>query len=290
MWKIKAPAKINLFLEVGERQNSLHPLVSLVDIVSLYDYIYLKPSRKTNINFISKWKIPEDNTIVRLISILKKRFSFQVDIKIEKKIPPGTGLGGASSDAAYLLLYLNEIFNFGLKIEDMVEIGKKIGSDVPLFFYRKRCLIENCGEKVTVCDDFKFYYLLLIPQFPISTKDVYNKLDKMGEFGNLTEAMEKVKILMEKIKELDIDKIEENMFNRLEKPCFELNNKIKEVRIEIEKKTGKRFFLSGSGGVLYSLFKEKEEVAKIKNLIFLEGWKKVKVESVHVKGGKDGNY
>ncbi|MCM8785183.1 MAG: 4-(cytidine 5'-diphospho)-2-C-methyl-D-erythritol kinase [Candidatus Omnitrophica bacterium] len=280
MWRIKAPAKVNLFLEVGERHNSLHPIVSLVDIVSLYDYIYLKPSKKTNINFVSKWEIPEDNTVARLISILKKRFSFQIDIKIEKRIPPGTGLGGASSDAAYLLLYLNEIFNFGLRIEDMVEIGKQIGSDIPLFFYRKRCLIENYGEKVTVCNDFKFYYLLLIPQFPVNTKDVYNKLDEIGEFGNLTYALEKVKILIRKIEEADIVKIEENMFNRLEKPCFELNNEIKEVRSKIEKKIGKRFFLSGSGGVLYSLFKEKGEVAKIRDFVFLEGWEKVEVESI----------
>ncbi|MFN4226729.1 MAG: 4-(cytidine 5'-diphospho)-2-C-methyl-D-erythritol kinase [Candidatus Ratteibacteria bacterium] len=280
MWKIEAPAKINLFLEVGQRHNSLHPIVSLIDIVSLYDYIYLKPSGKTDINFISKWEIPEDNTVVRLISILKKMFKFDVDIKIEKKIPPGTGLGGASSNAAYLLLYLNEIFNFGLKIEDMVEIGKKIGSDVPLFLYRKRCLIENFGEKVKVCKDFKFYYLLLIPQFSVNTKDVYNKLDQLGDFGNLTYALKRVKILIRKIEEFDINKIEESMFNRLERPCFELNNEIKEVKIDVEKKTGKRFFLSGSGGVLYSLFKEKEEVSKVKNFIYLEGWEKVEVESI----------
>ncbi|MGB9677262.1 MAG: 4-(cytidine 5'-diphospho)-2-C-methyl-D-erythritol kinase [Candidatus Ratteibacteria bacterium] len=291
MLKIKAPAKINLFLEVGQKDSSLHPLVSLIDIVSLYDFISLNPSQKTSINFISKWEIPTENTITRLISILKKRFSFEVDIKIEKRIPPGTGLGGGSSDAAYVLIYLNKIFNFGLNIKEMVEVAKKVGSDVPLFLYGKRCLIENHGDKVKTCNDFKFYYLLLIPEFSIKTSDVYNKLDELGDFGNLTYAREKVRILIEKIEEGDIYKIEKNMFNRLEKPCFEVNKEIKEVKYEVEKKTGKKFFLSGSGGVLYSIFKEKEKVKKVKELIFLKNWEKIEVESVmHVKGGKDGNY
>ena len=277
---IKAPAKINLFLEVGEKKNSLHPLISLVDIVSLYDFIYIKPSEKTNVNFISKWKIPQENTVTKLISILKKRFNFEVDIKIEKKIPPGTGLGGGSSDAAYVLLYLNKIFNFGLNIDEMIEIAKEIGSDVPLFLVRKRCLIENFGEKIKICDDFKFFYLLLIPNFSIKTSDVYNKLDQLGDFGDLTYAKEKVKILLEKLKEGDINKIEKNMFNRLEKACFEINSEVKEVRDEVEKKTGKRFFLSGSGGVLFSIFKGKEEVEKINHLFFLKNWEKLEVESV----------
>ncbi|HOK56375.1 MAG TPA: 4-(cytidine 5'-diphospho)-2-C-methyl-D-erythritol kinase [bacterium] len=291
MLKIKAPAKINLFLEVGQKNGSLHPLVSLIDIVSLYDFIYLNPSGKTNISFVSKWEIPPDNTVTKLISILKKRFNFEVDIKIEKKIPPGTGLGGGSSDAAYVLIYLNKMFNFGFNIDNMVEIAKKIGSDVPLFLSGKRCLIENYGERFKICNDFKFYYLLLIPEFSVETSDVYNKLDELGEFGNLTYAGEKVRILIEKIEEGDICEMEKYMFNRLEKPCFELNNEIKEVRDEVEKKTGKRFFLSGSGGVLFSIFKEKEEVRKVKNLIFLKNWEKIEVESVMlVKGGKDGNY
>jgi 4-diphosphocytidyl-2-C-methyl-D-erythritol kinase len=280
MLKIKAPAKVNLFLEVGKRENLLHPLVSLIDIVSLYDFIYIKSSEKTSVNFISKWEIPQENTVTKLISILKKRFSFEVNIKIEKRIPPGTGLGGGSSDSAYALLYLNKIFNFGLNMDEMLEIAKEIGSDVSLFLTGKRCIIENFGEKVKICDDFKFYYLLLIPDFSIKTSDVYNKLDELGEFGDLTYAYEKVKILIEKIKEGDINKIENYMFNRLEKACFEINNEVKEVRNEVEKKTGKRFFLSGSGGVLFSIFKEKEEVRKVKNLFFLKGWEKLEVESV----------
>ncbi len=280
MLKIKAPAKINLFLEVGEKNNSLHPIYSLVDIISLYDNIYIKKSRKTEIKFISKWEIPEKNTVSKLISILKKKYNFEVEIKIVKNIPPGSGLGGGSSDAAFVLIYLNKLFNFGLKLKEMVEIGKNIGSDVPLFFYRKRCIIKNYGEKIIPCKDFELYYLLLIPEIQIITKDVYNKLDEIGEYGRLTECEERVRILIEKIQDGDIKMVENNIFNRLEKVCFEIEKQLKEVRDEVEKITKKRFFITGSGGTLFSVYKEREEVAKVSNLIFLEGWKKLIVKSV----------
>ncbi|MCM8818730.1 MAG: 4-(cytidine 5'-diphospho)-2-C-methyl-D-erythritol kinase [Candidatus Omnitrophica bacterium] len=281
MQKIRAPAKVNIFLEVGKKEEFLHPICSLVDIISLCDYIYIKPSEKTEVEIVSKWKISEENTVSKLVSLLKKNFNFEAEIKIEKHIPPGSGLGGGSSDAAFVLIYLNKLFNLGLKIEDMVKIAKQIGSDVPLFLYKKRCIIKNYGEKVIPCDDFKLYYLILIPNFQISTKEVYNKLDELGEYGCLTDCEERIRILLEEIKNGDIKKVKDNMFNRLEKSCFEINRQIKEVRYEIEKKTGERFFLSGSGGSLFSIFKEKEEVAKIeKKIILLEGWKKLRAESI----------
>lgn len=280
MQKIKAPAKVNIFLEVGKKEGILHPICSLIDIISLCDYIYIKPSKQTGIKFFSKWDIPKENTVSKLISILKKNFDFEVEIEIEKNIPPGSGLGGGSSDAAYVLMHLNYMFNFNLKIDDMVKITKEIGSDVPLFLYRKRCIIKNFGEKVIPCVDFKLYYLILLPNFQISTKEVYNKLDELGEWGCLTDCDEKIRILLKEIKKGNIKKVKENMFNRLEKACFEVNKQVKEVRDEIERRTGERFFLSGSGGVLFSFFKEKEEVGKIEKLIFLEGWKKLKAESI----------
>lgn len=279
---IKAPAKINLFLEVGRKKGNLHEIFSLVDIVSLYDLIYLKPSKKTKIEFISEWEIPkESNTVYKLISILKNRFDFDIEIKIKKNIPPGTGLGGGSSNAGTLLIYLNKIFNFGLKIDELVEIAKNIGSDTPLFIYQKRCIIKNFGDVVIPVSDFKLYYLILIPEISIKTKIVYDKLDQLGEYGNLTDFEDKVNILIEEIKKGNIIEAEKNMFNRLEKACFEINERIKEVKYEVEKLTGKRFFLTGSGSGLFSVFKEGEEVEKVREMIFLDGWKKYEAESVN---------
>lgn len=280
MWKIKAPAKINLFLEVGERKNGLHPICSLIDIISLYDIIYIKISKKSSLKFISKWKIPEENTVSKLLSILKEKFDFNLDIKIKKNIPPGSGLGGASSDAGVLLICLNKILKLGLNIQEMIEISKNIGSDVPFFIFGKRCIVEEFGEKIFPVDDFTFYYLLLIPDFSLKTAEVYNKLDEIGEFGNLTISKERIRILIEKIKTMDIKEIEENMFNRLEKAAFEIRNEIKEVKNEVEEKTGKRFFLTGSGGVLFSIYKEKEEVEKIMKKINIDGWRKKMVKSI----------
>jgi len=278
---VKAPAKINLFLEIGNKKGNLHQIFSLIDIVSLYDLIYLKPSAKTKIEFISKWQIPEENTVYKLVSILKKFFNFNIEIKIEKNIPPGTGLGGGSSNAGTILIYLNKIFNFGLKTNDMIKIAKNVGSDTPLFIYQKRCIIKNFGEVVVPVENFKLYYLVLIPEISINTKDVYDKLDEIGEYGDLTCLEDKVNILIESIRKKDISKVEKNMFNRLEKACFEINTQIKEVKHEVEKLTNKKFFLTGSGSALFSIFKEREEVERIDKKIFFNGWKKYRVESVN---------
>ncbi|MCM8772297.1 MAG: 4-(cytidine 5'-diphospho)-2-C-methyl-D-erythritol kinase [Candidatus Omnitrophica bacterium] len=281
MLEIKAPAKVNLFLEVGEKDNSLHKIFSLIDLITLYDYIYIKPSNKTEIRFISEWEIPEDNTITKLILLLKEKFKFEVEITIKKNIPPASGLGGGSSNCASVLIFLNKIFGFNLKTEEMIEIAKKVGSDVPLFLFGKRCIIRNYGEVIEVCDDFKLFYLLLVPNLPVSTKQVYDRLDKISEYGSLTDCYEKVRILIEKIKCGDIEGAKKIMFNRLEKPCFDLNKTIKEVRDEVEKITGEKFFLSGSGGTLFAVFKEKEKVSKVNSKIFLENWRKFEVESLN---------
>lgn len=277
---LKAPAKINLFLEVGEKEDFLHPLVSLVDLVSLYDYIWIKKAKNTRISFDSQWSIPQENTVSKLIGILKNFYDFDVEIKIKKIIPPGSGLGGGSSDAGTVLIGLNKLFNFKMKIDDMIKIAFKVGSDVPVFTYGKRCIISGYGEKILPCKNFKLFYLIIVPNFNVSTKDVYDQLDKDKDFGDLTTAEEKVRILIEEILRANIKEVEEIMFNRLEIFCYKIKKEIKEVRDEVEKITKKRFFLTGSGGGLFSIYKEKEEGEKVYNLINLKNVRKYLVESI----------
>jgi len=256
--KILAPAKINLFLEVGEKKENLHPVVSLVDPISLFDTIEIKKSKNTKIFFHSEWKIPENNTVKKAVDLFRKKFNLDggIEINIWKKIPPGSGLGGGSSNAAAVLKNL------------------EIGSDVPFFLYNKLSIVSGYGEIVEPFDiNTPIYYLLLIPDREISTSEVYNQLDKNGKFGDLTKGKEKIKILIDLIKNADFEKMSEIMFNRLENSCFRLWKEGKEVMEILKKLSGRPFFLSGSGGCIFSIFMEENEAREVSFKIVPEGWK-----------------
>ena len=281
--KVIAPAKINLFLEVGKKINSYHKIISLLEMITLHDEIELLPSDRDEIEFLSEWEIPDDNTIRKTVELIRKITDCKrkVKIKVRKKIPPGSGLGGGSSDAASVLKGLNKLWKINFNNEKLLEIGKKVGSDVPFFIFGRRGIIEGCGEIVrdVNCKTI-FKYLLLIPPFQVKTEEIYRELDREEEYGDLTEGKKKIKILLAAMEKNNIKEMENIMMNRLEKPCFNFKKEIKEVREEIEKITGRKFFLSGSGGTLFSILYSEEEVEKVRHLPFLKEWKVFCVRSL----------
>ena len=282
--KILAPAKINLFLEVGALEKRLHRLISLVDIVDLCDTIEIEESSSTEVKFLSEWKIPDENTVTKAISLLKERFSIKKDVRvaIRKKIPPGSGLGGGSSNAASVLMALVDLWGIRTDEGQLIKIASMIGSDVPLFIKKQRCIIEGFGDKIT-CEDIpptQLFYCLLIPSFAVSTGTVYREMDILGEEGDLTEGGWKIKILIEYIMKKDIKGIERSIFNRLERPYFSLWKEGKEVKERVERKTGKRFFVSGSGGTLFSVFLNRAEAEEKARFLDITGWKGYVVESI----------
>lgn len=293
--KILTPAKINLFLEVGRKRGKLHPVVSLIEPISLFDTIEIKKSKNTKITFHSEWEISENNTVKKAVDLFRKKFNFDdgIEINIWKKIPPGSGLGGGSSDAAAILKNLPRLFGLKLKKEELVNMAIEIGSDVPFFLYNKISIVSGYGEIVEPFDiNTPIYYLLLIPDREIPTSEVYNQLDKNGKFGDLTKGKEKIKILIDLIKNADFEKMSKIMFNRLEKACFQLWKEGKEVMERLEKLSGRSFFLSGSGGCIFSLFREENEVREVSFKIVPEGWKSFIVkrfQQLKQKEESDGN-
>jgi len=282
--KILSPAKVNLFLEVGHLEKCLHRLISLVDIVGLYDTIEIKEAASTEVKFLSEWKIPDENTVTKTISLLKERFSIKKDVSvtIRKRIPPGSGLGGGSSNAASVLMALVGLWGIRTDEGQLMKIASMIGSDVPLFIKRKRCIIEGFGDKITCkgIPSIPLVYCLLIPPFAVSTGAIYKEMDILGEEGDLTEGIRRIKILIEYIMKEDIKRIERSIFNRLESPYFNLWKEGKEVKERIERKTGKKFFVSGSGGTLFSVFLNRAEAEEKARFLDIPDWKRYVVESI----------
>jgi 4-diphosphocytidyl-2-C-methyl-D-erythritol kinase len=182
----EAPAKINLCLKVlGKRADGFHEIFSVMQAVDLYDEISF--TRTSGDDIFVECNDPEiptgsDNLISRAFQIMKDRYSFVggVRVRLRKRIPPGSGLGGGSSNCAAAIRALDRIFCLGLTSQEMSQIGATIGSDVPFFFSSGTAFVTGRGEIVEDINlSLEYSVLIVIPDVSISTHDVYSNL-KLG--------------------------------------------------------------------------------------------------------------
>ena len=251
-----APAKINLNLQVLDVINGKHRLKSIVQKINLFDYIIIGDCDELYIDCPSVKK--EDNTIYKVIKKLEDvvKEKIHLYIKVIKNIPSQAGMGGGSSDAASVLLYLNNRYN--LPIEELNKIAISVGSDIPLFLYNGTVLIEETGEKVTVLEDNSdLNYLLIKDDFGINTKESYQTFDSIKDKQqfNFDE-------LKQGLKNNDFDKIKNNLKNDLLMPALILDQRMKKLLNKY-----KSAFLTGSGSTIYIPFKKEENVDNLYNNI-----------------------
>jgi len=189
--KIRAPAKINLYLRVvGRRKDGYHLLDTVLVPISLYDEIEiqrLKAARHRTRPSASPIKITCDHP---LVPAGKKNLVFQaadlimktagvdqpISIHVRKRIPVGAGLGGGSSDAAATLVALNRLFRLGYSMRRLEKLGLSLGADVPFFIRRRPARARGIGERLTPLANFPLLWLVILyPGFPVSTAWVYRR-------------------------------------------------------------------------------------------------------------------
>lgn len=174
-----APAKLNLFLHVnGQRPDGYHELQTLFQLLDWGDELRItvnqsgRISRNCNID-----DIPEaDDICVRAARLLQAQCNVQqgAHIELEKRIPMGAGLGGGSSDAATVLLVLNQLWCCGLTRQQLADTGLELGADVPVFVHGHSALAEGRGEKLRPVSLGQRFYLLFFPEISISTAEVFH--------------------------------------------------------------------------------------------------------------------
>lgn len=179
---VLAPAKINLFLQIlGKRPDGYHEIHSLMQTIALYDTLTVSESPSGITLTCDDPSLPADssNLVWKAADLVLKRANckFGLSIDLQKRIPYGAGLGGGSSDAAAVIKAVNELHDLKLSSAQMMAWGAELGSDVPFFFSSGSALVGGRGEKIEPVDTFLGYFvLLIIPNFPISTKDAYQGL------------------------------------------------------------------------------------------------------------------
>ena len=180
--KVLAYAKLNLVLRiVGRREDGYHLLQSLFCAVDLADEIELEPLPR-GIEIVAPAELgpPEGNLAYRAAKLLLGENGPGVRIVLRKRIPPGAGLGGGSSDAAAVLAGLNLLYGLHKSAEDLRNQAAKLGADVPFFLGRSPAWVEGIGERLTPLDlPLPFVFLLVIPPYPCPTAEVYRAYDAL---------------------------------------------------------------------------------------------------------------
>ncbi len=183
-WGVRwpAPAKLNLMLRiVGQRDDGYHLLQTVFQIIDITDGLVFSKTDDDRVRL--KNTIPgvkeEDDLTVRAANILKKESGYQggVCIDIEKNLPMGGGLGGGSSDAATVLVVLNQLWHLGLSDQRLMELGVKLGADVPVFIKGTSTWAEGVGEKLTQIKLPKAWYVVLRPQCHVDTAKIFSTKD-----------------------------------------------------------------------------------------------------------------
>ncbi len=250
----KAPAKINLFLEIlGKRKDNYHEIQTVMQPVNLYDTITFKSKREgievkpyiAN-NLIEK----AANEVFRSCKTKKGVF-----IYVDKSIPMQGGLGGGSSDAATTIIALNTLFKLGLGLEEQLKIACKIGSDCAFFLRGGTALCLSRGEVVIpIHQTHRFNYVLVSPNFGLSTKRVYENL---ALTPNRKDVIRFIKFLNS-----DLSKVGSSLFNRLEGTAGRLMPEIKDIKKSMLKLGFLGVCMSGSGPSLFGLCESKRDSQK----------------------------
>ena len=185
--KIKSYAKINLSLSVlGKLKTKLHKIESLVSFVNLHDEIFIREiKKKHNVIFYGKFskKISANNSVTKLLqildekNILKKKYL----IKVKKKIPLKSGLGGGSMNASSILKYLLNKNKIHLSKNQILKISNKVGSDVILGMENKNTLLTGDGKLYRYNKKIGLYVLIIKPKFGCSTKEIYKNINNFSK-------------------------------------------------------------------------------------------------------------
>lgn len=173
-----APAKINLFLHIlGQRADGYHLLQSVFRLLDYCDTLYLKPVPQSSITRTQDVVgVPQDQDLcIRAAKLLQQhtRYSGGVEMAIDKRIPMGGGLGGGSSDAATVLLALNQLWQLNLPRDTLMALGVQLGADVPFFLYGTNAWAEGIGEQLQPIALKPAYYVVLNPNVHVSTAQIF---------------------------------------------------------------------------------------------------------------------
>lgn len=268
MLKIYSYGKINLYLDIeGKLPNGYHLINTVMQSIDIHDEICIENYDKNEIIIeCSNSNIPvnEKNTCYKAAVLIKEIYhiSTGVIIKINKTIPSEAGLAGGSGNSAAVIQGLNVLWDLNLSKNEMLDIGLKIGADVPFCITGGTCLAEGIGEKLTKLKDFVWNDILLVkPEFSMSTAFVYKNLNP--DYYNSYKGSK----ILDYINSEDYTNTAHSTCNTLEKVVEVYHPEINTIKKLMIQNGALASLMTGSGSAVFGLFSNKESLEAAYNKI-----------------------
>lgn len=279
--KIKANAKINLFLDItGKRDDGYHELDSVMMSVGIADLLTFEKTETAGFEIICDkegFPLDESNIIWKAAKALFDKYELNnkagLRITVEKNIPSQAGMGGGSADGAAALIAVNELFSLGLSENELIELGAKIGADVPFCIKGGCCICQGIGEKLSKIPFYTAMPLLIIkPHTAVSTPAAYKAYD-----GLVSPEHKDIADIIKAIESSDITGISYELFN-----AFELvihDDEIKSAKNALQHNGAIGTLMTGSGSAVFGIFDSTEKAEKAYEILNKENYKVYLCES-----------
>ena len=267
----EAHAKINVFLRVlGAREDGYHDLESLVVPISLADTITVRDAEALRVEVRGAealtGDVPAGGLNLALVAALAIGDACPeaggAEIVVEKRIPVAAGLGGGSADAAGALLALNELWGCGLDLGELVELGGRIGSDVPAMLAEGPVLMSGRGDLIAPADVAGLWWVLVHFDFGVRSPDAYRWWDlSVGTPGPDPEP------LLEAVAAGDAEALGPLLFNDLEPPVFQRHPAVADAKQRLIDVGALGAVMSGSGSSVVGLARDEAHARALAGFI-----------------------
>lgn len=268
--KVDSLAKVNLYLEIKKkRSDGYHEIETLFQRVNLHDTILIEKTHKTDIQITCNHPaVPIDatNLAYRAAELLFRETGIKVGLKIniDKVIPVAAGLGGGSSNAASVMQAVNNMCNLGFTKEKLLELGSKLGADVPFFLLDEPCAL-GCG-KGDVLEPIKnvptYWYVIIYPKIHVSSKWAYEHFKL-----SLTKKKPGATIFIRALKSANLQEIAPVLYNDLASVVGASHKEVQSAEKALRTAGIKAVLLSGSGPCVFGICQTKEEAEVVKERV-----------------------
>ncbi len=255
----KARAKINLGLDVCRRlENGYHEVKMVMQTVDIYDELTLKKRQDSDIilliNSVDNLGALEDNLIYKAAKRMMGHYGITqgVEVSLKKNIPVAAGMAGGSTDAAAVMLAMNELFALGRSKEELMELALPLGADIPFCIMGGTALAEGIGEKLTPLPSPPDAQLVVVkPPIMVSTAKVYQSLDLGG-----MKTHPDIDGMVKALRDGDLSGITQRMENVMETVTEQEFPIITDIKKMLKGNGALNAMMSGSGPSIFGVFQE----------------------------------
>ncbi len=267
----KSYAKINIALDVlNKRPDGYHNMKMIMQTINIFDIIKIQKTDTGNINIKSSKQITDDiqnNLIYKacmaVIEYADVDNEIGLNIEIEKIIPMGAGMAGGSANCATTILILNELLDLNLSINEMMHIGKNLGSDVPYCLVGGTKLVEGVGDIITDLNAHPNVNIVVVkPIQSVSTKYIFEniKLDEITKRPDIDK-------MIESIDNADIKEIAQNFCNVFEEVTFKKYEEIEQIKNILKDNGAINALMTGTGSTVFGYFDDEDKAKKCLSVV-----------------------